>query len=349
MKRLLLTCLLLAACTSDPGPRTASPAPSPEPSPTPSASAAAVDDDDLLVAVVRRSGGVELHRVERTTRAAALERVLVPPQEGAKALDVTLSSTTVCAAFSVGEGEPDADPPSQAACYPAGASKGTVVQGPEQPVEVALSADGTRLAWAEHTPGGNQVVAVARVAGGVLTGARRFFANAGLPPDAFNGTGVNELAWTDPDALAISTGVESDDGPNLLRFDVASPGDRGWLDEGQPVRTPTRGYLTYDLVVSASGGEALAVERGSSMDEARRSRAVRVDLANGAVLDVLATAAEGRDVLGVSGSREAVVYVTGSGSGPVTAYLRLAGEQRGTPITGLPEDAEQVVTTGRSG
>ena len=348
MKRILLACLLLAACASDPAPRTQAPSapasPSPSAAPSPSATA---DAEGLLVAVVRDSGGLELHRVDRTTRAATLERVLAPPQEGAVALDATLGAMSLCAAWHVGSAPVGEEPDTRVVCYPQGSPQGRVVAGPTLPVHVALSSDGTRLAWAESTSGGNQVVGLGRLADGALSGARRFLANADRPPEAFNGTAVQDLAWADDGEVVISTAVESDDGPNLLRVDVTAAGTRGWLDDGRAVQTRTPGYLTYDSVLSVHGGVALAVERGSFLDEPEvPSRAVRVDLADGAVLEVLATAAEGRAVVGVSGGPEAAVYVTAGNDRVLKPYLRLRGQARGEVITGLPSDARQVLTRG---
>lgn len=342
----LTALLLLTGCSSDPEPRAAAPA-----AVTPTAAASAVTaPSGLLVAVVRHSGGLELHRLDRSTRAATRERVLAPPTAGAEALDVALSSTQVCATWHVGEGEPFDDPRMSLVCYPSGSSTGSVVEGTTRPFDLALSEDGTRLAWAQYDQGENQVLNTARLIDGVLSAPRRFLARADQPETgerAFTGTAVQDLAWVEDGVLAVSTGVESDDGPDLLRLDVASPRTRGWLDDGQAVPVSTAGYLTYDSVVSVDGGTALAVERGSYLDEQRPpSRAVRVDLATGRVLEVLATAAEGRDMRGVSGSRDAVVYVTAELDEPLKPYLRLAGERRGTPITGLPADAEQVLTQG---
>jgi hypothetical protein len=303
---------------------------------------------------VRDSGGLELHRVDPATRAAALERVLEPPAADAEALYVSVATSGVCATWHVGEGDLPSDPRTSLVCYPAGSSQGSVVQGTARPYVVALSQDGTRIAWADYDEGENQVLSTARLSGSVLgEPRRRLLARAEQPekgPQGFTGTAVQALAWVEERVLAISTGVESDDGPDLLRLDVGSPRTRGWLDDGVRVPVPDRGYLTYDSVSSVDGGSALAVQRASYMNEHRPpSRAVRVDLATGRVLAVLATAAEGREVVAVSGSPAAVVYVTAGGEEPLRSYLRLAGGQRGTQITGLPRDAEQVVLSGRSG
>ncbi len=362
VKRLLLACLLLAACTSDPVPVASSPTPSPaatpssgtttSPTATPSPRASA-DQPDLLVAVVRRSGGVELFRVDRSTRVAVLERVLAPPAAAAKARDVTLSDGQACASWQTSPGDPSGTQPRfSLLCYPAGTSTGRVVDGVTQPTVIALSDDGTRLAWAQYDPDGNQVLETAGFTGGAVRDRRRFLARADRPetgPGAFDGWGIDALAWTDATTIAVSTLVESDDGPNLLLVDVASPRTRGWLDDGRPVRTPVKRYLTFDAVVSVAGGTALAVHRGSYLDdEPPPSQAVRLDLRTGRIREVLATAADRRDVIAVSGSPSASLYATKEQreDGVVRAYLRTSSESRGVPITGLPTDMSMALTRG---
>jgi hypothetical protein len=62
---------------------------------------------------------------------------------------------------------------------------------------------------------------------------------------------------------------------------------------------------------------------------------VRVDLATGNVLEVIATPDVGRELISVSGGRSGVIYVTAR-ENDQRVYLRLPGEKRGTRITGLP-------------
>lgn len=286
--------------------------------------------------------------MNRSTRVAERERVLTPPAVGARAQDVSLGREQLCASWLVGSGELSANARTQIACYPTGSSTGRVVAGPTGAVELALSEDGSRLAWADYGDGNNQVVEVARLQAGALTERRRIPARAGQPtsgPQSFTGFGVQDLAWIDDRRLAISSAAESDDGPDLLRVQTQTA--RGWLDDGTRVPVPDRRFFTYESVVSADRATALAVQRGSYMDDDRpAARAVRIDLTTGRVLEVLATADTGRDVVGISGSPQAVVYVTAPGDGPRKAYLRLAGDRRGQLIAGLPADARQVVTRG---
>lgn len=357
----LLALLLLPACTggADPAqrpgargtPAGSAPAAS---AAAPSAVASPADPTDLPVAVMRSGGGLELHRVDRARRTAALDRVLEPPGEGDDVLDVAMSSgqdPVVCAIWHTGPTTVQEDRTSELICYEPGASEGRPVAGIYRPILLALSGDGSRLAWAElDVDGGNQAIGAGTLREGDLIALRRFVADPARPEDAFDGTSVQDLAWVDADQVLISTAVESDDGPRLLRFDVTAPGARGWLREGRPIRTSDPGYVAFESVVSVlDGTSALAVQRGSFVvGTPPPSRAVRIDLGTGKVLQVVATAAAGREVLGVSGDADEVVYVTAAGrEGPLQAYLRTAGEAQGTPITGLPADTRAVLAQGQ--
>lgn len=354
--------LLLVSCGGSAGSGAVQAGPTSVPAPVASPSAPPADPAGLLVAVRRASGGLELHRVDRDRRTAALERVLEPPDEGADVLDVTMGSgqdPVVCATWHTGPTTVFEDKISELICYAARETAGRPVAGVYRPVHVALNATGDRVAWAELDEGGNQAIGAGVLRDGELSGLRRFVARPGQPEEgeqAFTGTAVQDLAWLDDDHVLLSTVVESDDGPALLRFDVTVPGARGWLDEGERVVSRDAGYVTFESVVTTDGTTALAVQRGSFVadDSPPPSRAVRVDLATGRVLQVVATAAAGRNVVGVSGGEPAVVYTTAAGfDQPVRAYVRRAGEAKGTPITGLPADARDVLAqsevSGRSG
>lgn len=158
--------------------------------------------------------------------------------------------------------------------------------------------------------------------------------------DAFTGYGIGDLAWVDRGTVAVSVAVESDDGPDVKVADLSTR--RGWLAARSlsPSASDARaGYLTYDGILGAAGGAALAVERGNWMDEQRvPSRAVRVDLRDGSVEQVVAVPGEQRDVVAVSGGAHAL-YVTQErdGSDRVVS-LRWPGEAKGGPVTGLPAD-----------
>lgn len=256
----------------------------------------------------------------------------------------------MCAAWHTGPDAPFDDLTSALVCYPAGASAGRLVEGVDRPWQVALSPEGDRLAWAELTRGqGNAALGTAALGDGAVQQVQRVLAQEDASADAFTGTDVQDLAWVDGGSLAVSTQVQSDDGPAVLLVDVSAPGG-GWLADGVPVEQPDAAYHAYDSITSVDRSAALAVQRGNLLDDVQPpARAVRIDLRSGTVIDVLATAAEGRYVSGVSGGAEAVVYVTAdatSESGAGKAYLRLVGETRGTPITGLPNDATAVVTAG---
>lgn len=358
---LLLVVALSAGCSGDPDaqPDLAGSATPTAPAATapPSAStsvapsATAVPTTGVLVAVVRMSGPLELYRVDRTRRASLL-RTLRGPAGGTRTVDVAMTagdSPTICATWLLSDlgGGPDAR--SAVLCYAPGASSGTAVRtGEVQPSELALTPDGRRLAWSELSRGENELLLVADLRGSTVSGVRSFRARRGQPADQFLGRGVGDLAWVGSDRLAISEVAESDDGPELRVFDVASPGDRGWLDA--PTVEPSEadrkaGWFTYDAVSSVQGSSALAVERTPGLGEPRvPPRAVRIELPSGRITSVLATAGAGRSMTAVSGGPRAVVYMTSGGrEGSDIISIRFAGEARGAPVVGLPADVEAVL------
>lgn len=335
------------AAPTSAAPTSAAPTTGPSGSPTP---VAAPGDDGSVLLLVTRAGGLELYRVDAETRAAALVRRLAAPAQPATVVDTTLSSgedPTVCATWHRGSGEVYDDLRSTLLCYSPGSETAREVPGVDRPAQVALSRDGNRLAWSLLTAGEqNPVFSTATISGGQVGPVQRLRGDSSQPEDGFTGTDITDLAWSDEEHILVSTGTQSDDSPKLLEIDVTSPPDGGWL-RGRVIPPPAadaaRGYTTYDQVESAGVAYALAIERGSSMDEgAPADRAVRLHLPDGAVDKVVATAADGRYVLSVSGMDEAAVYVTAAAAEQrdLRVYLRMNGEERGTRITGLPNDTE---------
>jgi hypothetical protein len=330
------------ASSAAPGPAAAPPAPTP-----------AQAEESVLTAVTRSSGVLELRSVSTGTRESTLLRTLAPPEDGAQVVDVTMSGGAdplVCASWHTGPGEVYDDLETTLVCYAAGQEQGQQLTAVERPAQVAVSRDGRRIAWSLLTQGEqNPVFSTAQLGDGTVSSVDRRRGRADQPDDASTGTDVQDLAWSDDRHVVVSTSVQSDDGPQLLHVDVGTPAGEGWLEEGRVVPVPGdhAGYTTFDSVQSARDGTALADERGDAMgDGAPPDRAVHLDLASGEVLAVVATVAEGRYLVSVSGTPDAAVYVTAAEGTDLKAYLRLRGEQRGTRITGLPGDVLDVLAQG---
>ena len=367
----LVGVLLFTSACSDVAETSADPTPTPVGTSTPTAaaskSASAVasrpaDAPDnrpgLLVAVIRPSGPLELRRVDRTTHRSTTVRALEAPVDGAQVIDVAMADgpePVICASWHLTPGPVFDDLETALTCYPWGSSRGSGIANVERPIEIALTSAGTRIAWSLATEGeSNPIFSTAMLSDGQVADIVRRRGQAAESDDAFTGRDIQDLAWTDNSHLAVSTSVQSDDGPELFHVDVDGEPGRGWLQDAPVVPGPTdSGYTTYDGVRSAGATTALARKRGYSLageGERPPDQAVRIDVASGRVLQVLATAAEGRNLINVSGTEEAVLYVTGDfggdGGTDAKAYLRLPGESRGTLITGLPADFETVVAQG---
>jgi hypothetical protein len=357
----LVPVLLIASACSEPDDKSAERTPAA--GTTPASSAAPTQDDspdngaEVLIAVVQQSGSLELWNVDRTTHVSKLVRALKAPAEGAQAIDVAMADGTnpvICASWNLTPSKVHGDLETTLSCYPRESIRRIDIRGVMQPIEIALNSDGTRIAWSQASGESNPIFSTGRLSDGHVTGVQRRRGRANEPDDAFTGTDVQDLAWADDSHVLVSTAVQSDDGPRLFHVDVDREPGRGWLEDAAVVQGPTDGgYTTYDGVQSANATTALADKRAPDHgDDAERppDQAVRIDLTDGRVLQTIATAAKGRNLVSVSGTAKALVYVTGASDGDgwtdTKAYLRLPRESRGTPITGLPTDFQTVVTQG---
>ena len=326
----------------------ASSSPTAKASATTAAPAQTTAGPGVVLAATTERGDVALYRVAPGGRAAGRLLTLVPPAPGAVARDVSVSSGTrpaVCVVYQLLSVAP-AEPRTSLHCYAPGSGTGRAVDVAMQPQAVAVSVDGGQVAWAEaRGSGGSQDLVHGSLREGVVSRKGSVREDPSRGPEQFTGYGIGHLAWVDAGRVAVSVAVESDDGPDVKVVDLATR--NGWL-AGRSV-TPTdadrrAGYLTYDGIVSDVEGTALAVERPSYLSDQRiPSRAVRVDLRDGSVEQVVAVPGEQRDVVAVSGGAHAL-YVTErrDGSDRVVS-LRWPGEAKGAPLTGLPSDVVTAV------
>lgn len=340
-------------------------------SPSPTASAAgpavttaparrpgAATSAGVVLAVARASGPLTLYRLAPGSRTATRLRELEGPS-AETAIDISLSAgaePTVCATWTPGLGasRDGLDFVSKLLCYAPGRRFGTevTVEG-DDPVNVAVRPDGRAVAWSTYAPEENGRIDVGRLDGAAVSEVRGFLYDPSRPegPSSFTGASVASLGWLDDDELAIGQSNQSDDGSGLRRFSVAAGQKGGWGDADvvEPLEAEqARGYAVYDSVVGpAEDGSVLAVQRGYGLaqdDDPPAGRAVRMELATGKVLEVVAFPREGRHVAAVSGSRRAALYVTRADDGTDTVVsVRHRGESRGAPVRGLPSDVDLAV------
>ena len=306
----------------------------------------------LTIAVGGPPGQLRLYRLLGGARTAARERDLEAPLPTAVVADVSVSSgiaPITCATWVLNpeRREKGDDYDSRLLCYPAGSSSGIVMAAAgANAVNVSVRADGKALAWSNHAPEANGTVSTATFAGEQLADVRRYLADPKKPAgsgtdQSFTGAGVDAISWSGTAALTISIGVQSDDGSRLVRMPLTpDSAKRGWLAMSAvqvPQADRQKGYFTYDSVTSANRLTAYAVERAQGLGEGPQppDRAVQVDLATGRILDVIATAAEGRYMASVTGSTT-VLYATGAEKQDLTVYVRYPGERAGSPVAGLP-------------
>ena len=351
LRRACALALLVLAAACGGGDPSSAPTPSAAPSVAPSAAA-------RLLAVARAAGPLELYGL--TGHTAVRVQTLTSPDPAARVVSLSLSggpSPLVCAVWDLTGPAADRRDDHRLLCYPTGAAAGVeIAEAGTDVAVVAVRPDAAALAWVNTAD--NETLTVASFEKGKANDLRRYVADtskpAGSGEKSFTGEGASSLAWATPSELVISVVVESDDGPAPRRFALPASGDGGgWLKAPRVVVPATeKGYFAYDSVVSASGPQALARMRSSWMDEGHQpDRAVRIDLASGAVREVLATAAEGRSITHVSGDGGTVVYRTAEPPDRAVepdidpkVYVRYTGDARGTQVTGLPADVAVVVT-----
>lgn len=327
-------------------------APATRPSPTPSATTTpspAAPVRAVVVAADRGKAGVTLYTIGADRHAT--EVVTVPPPSGTSAAtDVSLSSGAtpdVCVAWSVRSEERTA----QLWCYAYGSTTGhRIPTGVAADGTVALRADGRALAWTEHPSSGgrdDQAFVVADYRDGTVSGERRratYSEDGTASRFGCDGTWVVGAAWIDARRLLLECNGENDDPGGLAVQDATSPAAGRHVPD-QDVQPP---YNYLRQARSADGTTALALQGEWCEIECPggkprvADRAVRVDLATGRVVEVVATPAPGRGVVSVSGGARGVVYVTEGDTGTRT-YLRLPGEAHGTIVAGLADDVKDVV------
>jgi len=300
-----------------------------------------------VVAVsVRGDDGVRLYRVGRNRKAVLLSRV-APPRAGELASTWTLSGgerPDLCVVWDVRSDAPGGE----LWCYPFGKpGKGIALEVGDAPERVALRPDGKALAWTTVTgeQGDVQDLIVADYRQGGVKRARVL--NKGSDKAFWYEEWVRGIAWASDHVLVLERPLQDDQpgGYELLDLNRIPPGGWGENALGVEPEPSQKGYGYFTGVQSATVDWVLAVEGTlCDLDCAGRppTRAVRVAIGSGRLLEVVATAAKGGRVSAVSGALDGIVYTTEAGR-DVRAYLRLKGEKRGLPVVGLPFGVEHVV------
>lgn len=319
--------------------------------PTPQPTSAPVDGISMAVTY---GTSVAIYSVDNAGTAVRRGRQLAPPTPGASVLDVSVASGSdpvACVVWQLSGGDREDGSERALACYTAGSGDAVVAdEAGTDPNTVAVSPDGSHVAWSQDRPGHNGAVAAATLDGAEVGQPRRWLADPARPTSgeqAFTGSTVDDLAWAgNTSRLVLSVAVQSDDDPGLAVLDTSEQG-QGWLPRPLlAVPSPQApGELDrYRSVSSASETTALALLSSYENDgEAPGQRAVEVDLSSGEVRATLSVPAEGRDVVAVSGSSRAAVYSTAPRSGgEETHYVRWPGDAKGSPLEGLPPGARVV-------
>jgi hypothetical protein len=308
----------------------------------------------VTVGVIEKSGALAFYRVGRDRRARLITSVEAP-RAGQHAGSVSIAAGSQARACATWVHDNQVDEPtsgSTLACYALDGSgtSATPTEVVGNPTVVAVSADGSRMAWIDYGARNNETdVVFGTLSGDSLVDVQRVKPGGDILCTPCL-EGVSSVAWSGDDALVLSRNGQDDEGRGLglLPLD-ASHVARGWYD-GPTTMSAWKSdhpYVYFDDVVSATDQSALAIERPSyngPPPHGVRDRAVMVDFASGLREAIIATALPGRRVAAVSGGAGAVVYgtVRGYDSDP-RFYLKLPGDTIGQLITGLPDDTTEVI------
>jgi hypothetical protein len=227
---------------------------------------------------------------------------------------------------------------------------------PKGPGAVAVSPSGTRIAWTERkhwTSYPTTALLVADLGRRGLGRPTRAVSKKECPGECFEGRSPYQLAWAGEDALLLSMSCESDDGCDLHRLAVDTKHlAAGWEAGSSLVQVPDgeSGYRYFDMVSTAGSTEALVVERPGEMNNEHPPpyRAVQIDVRNGRVLRMIATAAKDRWVTGVSGGGRGIAYTSATSSLDPQApeqrfYVPLPGEKHGSQLHGVPAGVRELI------
>jgi hypothetical protein len=274
--------------------------------------------------------------------ATLVRRLEAPPKKVVLAVSLSRNGApTVCAIW---RAEPPDATPGELRCYPPAWDFGKVIST-KAGRGVGVRPGGGAVAWTENS--NNPDLVVTDLEGETPKElSRAHYApttpNGGLP------SGLAEVDWVGPRWVGVTDVADSDEGNGLCLVDLdkARPKTQvGFTPCLQPGAADRRsGYSRFEQAAPGSGtSDVITIERAQYCfcdDDARApgARAVRVSAADGAVLEVVATPRAGRDVIDISGSARAVLYVTAQQGSDRTVSLRWAGETRGAPLTGLPAD-----------
>lgn len=351
LARGVLSLLVLAGCAS----QSESGSPDGARSATPKS-----DSTGLVVAVIRDTGALELYNIDHG-RHAHLLRTLKSPLGTEQARQVTLASgpnPRVCGIFLGQEGN-DSPGPSSIACYQ-GTTLPTVIRRSENGdpatkdidsfTALSIRPDGRALVWLDSAYQQQTDLFVAELDSGAVSNARRIVTSPETPGGRGSASQVDaeatSVAWAGSKILMFV--LDRGDAVGLRVQPVDEHAEHeGWLSSGRLVSPSDPGFAYFDRVTSADASSALAVEGGPSWRESRLTRAVRLDLATGRVIDVIASPAIGRGMLNVSGGDFGIVYTTGislaTGVTDERFYLKFPGDAHGQPILDLPSGTRRVV------
>jgi hypothetical protein len=295
---------------------------------------------------------VTLYRVDEARHATRLQIVSKPAwAELADGVQQSAGSKApLCVLYSALN--PDADFRHETWCYQLGSPAGYQLPLGGRPV-AAVSSDGRTLLAVSQLADQTRELTVNRLHGHTTTTEH----TVNLDDQRDGGCDVAAAAWAGGPTVTLEcTGVDND-WPVWVEQDLealtsgAIPGDGTELKPSGPL---AKGYDAFSQMTPLDANTAVALLRvnlrcGELYDtvcpaDTPKSKAVRVDLHTGRVLEIVAVAAAERTITSVSGGDHGIVYVTEGGNpSSKRVYVRWPGEKHGTRVVGLPAQFDAAV------
>jgi hypothetical protein len=295
-----------------------------------------------------RRQNVTLYRVTQDRVAHKLQTISAEPGYGL-VLSVTMTDAAdplTCVVHSTDTSDGSEDR-LQTRCYPLGDTRGYELPLGQQ--NIAVSRDGKRLLSLTGVTVGDpappRTLTLNELRGHTSTQVSD--ASADNTPDPC--AGVMDVAWAGEPNVVVGCAAVGDDPENTVvqSLDAVISGEP--LGTGKPLH-PTgllaKGYDWFSAVTPLDATTGLGKmffnipchegEPCPSHAPWPKTRLVRLDLRSGRVLEVVAVAADDRQLGDVSGGPRGIVYETEGSSNDKRVYVRWPGEMHGSRVSGLP-------------
>jgi hypothetical protein len=346
--RLGAAALLLALMSGCTGGAAATAGRSPSPSTSSAASPSSTANQMVIAISDWRREHVTLYRVTQDRVAHKLRTIDAEPGFGL-VLSVTMTDAAdplTCVVHSTDTVDGSEDR-LQTRCYPLNDQHGYEL--PLGQENIALSRDGSRVLSLTGIQVGDPAPPRMLYLNQLHDHTSTQVADASADDTPDPCAGVMDVAWVGEPNIVVECAAVDEDPENTVvqNLDAVISGQA--LGTGKPLH-PTgplaKGYDWFSAVTPLDATTGVGKmffnipchegEPCPSHAPWPRTKVVRLDLRTGRVLEVVAVAADDRELGDVSGGGRGIVYETEGNSNDKRVYVRWPGEKHGTRVSGLP-------------